>query len=392
MDLFYDYCKNNNIKAAKLLLANNITQPDLIKAHKISCQNNNMDIIKWLVKKIIKNGEKNKILEMCNTCCESEYSEIIGWIIETFPNIDISSIFYSACGKKYLKTANNLFSIAPNLIEDNLARDTFNDACCTGCLDMAKLLYLAFPEKCVLESYAFRIICKYGHVQVAKWVLENIPNVITCESDAFGMACGNGNLETAIWLLKTFPHINLYPRKNQPIQTACRNGHLEVAKWVLTVAQDIDIKKSIDSEEIYKICKNNNQEIIKWLVELNPDFGLLIIKKSCMLGMRENLVSLSEILPDIYTHIYNDYQLMYSITKKPQLANWLEENTVFYNTRYIIRDKIGYVINPNNPIKYCKETTINDCLILSTEEPDIDMLQSYMDNIKTKKTAKVFSN
>jgi len=153
------------------------------------------------------------------------------------------------------------------------------DACLIGHSDLVIWLLNNFPNLNIIRS--FINVCCGGQLYIAKLLLDKKPdiNISICNEIAFRFACGNGHLEVSKWLLEIKPDINISACNEWAFCDACDNGHLEVVKWLYEIKPTIMISASYKSA-FSKACRNGHLEVAKWLQRLKPDKYKLVIENN----------------------------------------------------------------------------------------------------------------
>jgi hypothetical protein len=95
---------------------------------------------------------------------------------------------------------------------------------------------------------------------------------------------------------------------------------------------------------------------------------------------------------------------MSRIYKKYDIIQFLEDEAFFSrvqnpvihsvlgSTRYLYRDDICYIINPEEPFDGLVETIINGHIIYSDKNPDINVLTKFISSLKIAKSAASCNN
>ena len=258
----------------------------------------------------------------------------------------------------------------------------FIDACRNDCIAGAKWLLESWPAINIHDNNeaAFHEACCYGNLKIAQWLWEIAPDInvhIRAEA-AFRESCNNNHLNVVKWLLQIAPDINIAADGDAAFFTACRLGRLEIAQLLLQIAPDT-ITRTDNNDAFRKACNYGYLEMAEWLLQVAPDINVHD-KTFCDL-CNVNKITFSPRCFDI-TGI-ND-----QIDNLNRSINWLVDIAMYSTTRYIFHKHIGYIVNPVEPIKKWQVTCINDCYIYSNGDPDLEMLQLYMDNTRTAKSAK----
>jgi len=136
------------------------------------------------------------------------------------------------------------------------------------------IIFVVRPWSNIEEAFADA--CTYGYLKVAQLLLILKPNMdISANNEsAFIGACVNGHLKVVKWLRKIKPDINIYANHHHAFIDACKYGHLEVAKLLSYISSKyiIDFSKIKSIEYIIlenelpisrdtKVPNNNKNEI-----------------------------------------------------------------------------------------------------------------------------------
>ncbi len=213
-----------------------------------------------LVKEISESDSTNIRLnfnEPFHWCCSEGHLDIVKFILEKDPNIDIHSsneyAFRWSCSNGHLNVAQYLFSI-----DNSINIHTNNEQ-------------------------AFCFSCKNGHFDVVKflWSLNRNIYIRTDDDYAFRWSCSNGHIDIVKFLLGLDQYINIHSSDEYAFYWSCRNGHIEIAKLLYAIS--IEINSPIDFTKINTKLITNKQ-IRKFLKTIMPKskFDIFIhnLKKS----------------------------------------------------------------------------------------------------------------
>ena len=188
-------------------------------------------------------------------------------------NINYDRLFCIMCKKECIDDARQLYNLNPH-IKIGSFQQSFIYNCQIGNLDMVKWLYEVKPN--IDINIGFEWSCIYGNLDVSKWLYEIIPTVKISSftfQRAFILGCEKGNLDIARWLYEIKPDININFDNEQAFVYSCKNGNLHIAKWLYEIKPDINI--SIRGEEAFRYSYwNGHLDIVKWLYEIKPTINI----------------------------------------------------------------------------------------------------------------------
>jgi hypothetical protein len=283
----------------------------------IACVNNNLTVLKWLVKSECFSGLVTDQVSWVNYWCNrilhamtDEFYEQVTFIaLNTVgkalkPGIDEAVSYLCSYGiikplTWMIKNYKMLFSFdihhTRNFISSHDDDEIIHEellrvlAC-----NITNLKYMISMEHELgkfdihaQDEALFRSICLRGDLESVKFLISLEPthdkiNIHANDENAFIWACRNGHLEVAKWLLSLEPthgKINIHANDENAFICACRNGHLEVAKWLLSLESTqgkINIHAN-DENAFIRTCENGHLEVAKWLLSLEPTHGKINI-------------------------------------------------------------------------------------------------------------------
>jgi hypothetical protein len=198
-------------------------------------------------------------------------------------------------------------AIAPNATEFDLTvynEVTFNYACGSGYLEMAKWLLQINPKINIYKNnaWSFSMSCRKGQLQIAQWLWHDVPKIhdfilyddvfentcIVYDKDpkiamwlldirpeihisamTFVSICRSGELDLAKKAWKLNPDMRIFVDCIDLFQTLCYVGEIHMAKWVLEICPKIDI--AANKHNAFRIaCVNHRWEVAAWLQQFFP--------------------------------------------------------------------------------------------------------------------------
>lgn len=288
-NLFLNACKVGNLSLVKLTYPNmetnkylaspklqrnedeemEIRNNNLVQAFKLAAMYGQIEVCQWLYN--FHPGSDFKIHEdeeyIFRSVCANGYLITAKWLLETFPDIDITNYLFELCvrnGKlKVIKW------LRENIDHKHVSR-YFTEVCEKGYLRMAKwiweetkkcnethsslfsdtLTYQVCSIDCYLIRHAFIKSCRNGHTHLAKWLCKlyvgmgDHPDVLRC---AFHDACLGGHINTAKWLYGTFKDKFELDQGTLP---ALAGKQDDISSWIqslnMTVSKEEGIEKLRD--------------------------------------------------------------------------------------------------------------------------------------------------
>jgi len=358
-------CSKGYIEIVKLLLNhNNNKRPEqfiIEDAFKHSCQNNQFEIIKFLLEydpsidikkcKILNTIFKNNFIDMINLIlekylhlytkedfinnfyivCENGNLHLLKLLYKYFPDWLLDKNLYkynfiSACKGGYLELVQQLYEWNPTINYSNYEQTSFinSDILCnaikSGNLDLIKQLLLWFPDINLSFHYEipFRMICEYGHYHIAKYFLEIKPdiNMLICNGLCFKFSCMSGNLDLVKLFFEYHPDLDISMENYTALLHACYSNYLSIVEYILDKRPNID----------FEILKTNKMfEMIEDNDDIKNLFNIYIKKKRSWLNNSFNELG-------FICSICNEENEYYIITPcnhkfcKKCLTNWLNTN------------------------------------------------------------------
>lgn len=260
-----------------------------------------------------------------SSCCKGQI-EIMKWLYEMFPKIDVSYQeeypFLTSCSCGYLDIVKLLLTIKPTInitIRNNYA---FVHACINGKIDIVNFILKIKPDIDISPNISFIIdyVPYNGHFEVLKILYlhfqyyhnldlftDNILEV------GFARSCAGGNLEIAQWFLEKKPDIDISSNYDYAFTNACLNGHINVVSWlidlhknaILYLLTDVVLKKALQY-----CCIRGNIHICKLLLQQNENIGVdaKMFENACMNGNLELSEWLLKKAPNLdYVEITNKF-------------------------------------------------------------------------------------
>jgi hypothetical protein len=202
------------------------------------------------------------------TACENEQLDIVKWLVQDHHvdiHLDNELAFQIAC--RY-----GSIGIAKWLVHEhqvNIRADikyAFKRACKNGNTEIAKWLLQNYLDDYIgdyIGDSVFGLACKYEQFEIVKLIIQYHPaNIDTNIRFAFALACANGRIKIAKWLIQNCQvDINL----DDAFRWACENGRIDIAKWLV---QDYQINVHTADEYAFKtVCVYGHKEIIIWFID-----------------------------------------------------------------------------------------------------------------------------
>ncbi|AKI79845.1 ankyrin repeat-containing protein [Acanthamoeba polyphaga mimivirus] len=309
--------------------------------------------------KIIGNVSKDTALWYS---CKNNNLDTIKYFIKKGANINNTSLpLRTACIEGHLDTVEYLFSCGIE-ITNNIC-DCFVSACCYGRLNIVTYLTNKISISLDYINEAFIMACKYGYLDVAKHLFN-----LNCDISIYALygACINGHIEIVKYLIS----LGIDPRKEKcwAITSACQGGHLNIIKFLLSVG----IKpKKINADAFSQACKTGNLEIAKYLkeigantitrrdlaLELSARAGHLDVVKY-IVGLGVNQKSLNRALIDatLFCRVKVVEYLVDSGSNFRQNNDYLFRSIICTRdyveiAEYFIIKGVNIIVNNNEPIK-----------------------------------------
>lgn len=160
-------------------------------------------------------------------------------------------------------------------------------------------IFISLPWSNIEEAFADS--CRYGYLKVAQLLLILKPNmdISANEESAFIGACVNGHLQVVKWLYKIKPNMDISARNHLAFRSACSYGHLEVAKLLSYISSKYTIDFSKNKSIEYNILEkelpisrdtkvpNNNKNEICSICYVSP----IEMKTNCNHNYCHNCIS-----------------------------------------------------------------------------------------------------
>lgn len=253
---FYQACVNGYLTFAKYILCKfPDMEIDRFDVFSPVCNNNHIDVAKWLVQAKSDGCAKiiigNNIDAVFRISCKTNHTEMAKWLIclgesAGYAKINIdATIFQTACWNNQIELATWLakltLSDTYSSINIDVLQEIFTWACYRGQLEIAKLIMQMDNIDIHLDNEGpFILSCTGGHINVAKWLVDlggvdiNINN-----NDAFQTACANGFIAIAKWLIQlgesgACSKIDI-DVLNRSIRMAKINSHTEIVEWLRSI-------------------------------------------------------------------------------------------------------------------------------------------------------------
>lgn len=266
-------CQNNNIEIVKLLLKTNTLVDNISYKGRsplfIACMKGYLDIVKILLGN---KADVNKCPDegpspLFNACC-SNHTEIVKLLLDM--NADVNK-------------SNETGSVDACLPCDHYYEDVDGasplfSACCNTNIEMVKILLdkNADTNKCLRNgSSPLFMVCQTNHIEIAKLLLDNKADVNKCLSNGISplfVASYKNNIETVKLLLDNQANINKCDNTGMsPLFIACVMNNKETVNILLENNADINKCTKEDESPLFIACSQNHVETVKLLLENNAD-------------------------------------------------------------------------------------------------------------------------
>lgn len=372
-DFFLLLCKNNNIDIIKLLLKNN-QNVDFKKGLNIAWTNNSFSVCKYL--QSLKPNIKIILRNNFNSFEPIKTLEMIKWYFTTY-NITVTPTIFK---QRYeLDVYKYLLDLNPSLNKLKIIEDLFIINCCIyNNLQVAKWLFTLQPNINISKNneYIFRTTCINNYLDVAKWLYEIKPNInINIDNDIiFITSCGYHNDKLCKWLYSINKNINISAQNENAFINACKLNNINRVKWLLSIKPDINI--SINNNIAFFIACHYNIDIAKYIYSIKPDITLSFkyFKNACLQNNIDLVKWFLDINPNIDITCENDICFKFVCNNGYYPIALLLSNII--PTRYIINnhnlDNIDYKIIKLLNVKKTKCININsECPICYNKECEI---------------------
>lgn len=295
---FINKCHNGDIESAQIIYySNKISSCYVVEAICASCENGNIDMVKWLLDLNIRRpnthntflfyltvkknyseiskmiyekylNTKENYLPILNKICSFGNLEIAKWLYEFFriDESDYTQCLISALDHEQNQIVNWLCKLKISTgikISIGSHYQKIPSILCNDDLDLAKQFLIIIPHKTLqLMDFndIFQNMCKHGNILGARWLHDSSYELITDYNSAYLSACAIGNIEIVQWLHS----LNVYIDNDSALISACENGHLNIVEWLHSVGANIHTMKNI---AFGKACIGNYFEIALFLYE-----------------------------------------------------------------------------------------------------------------------------
>lgn len=245
MYTYFDFireCENGNLALLNEMYTHIFPNRNSSKAIYVACNNNHVDVVKWLIEKLNMFDDK-------------------------FKNLHTISAFETACINNNIQVVDMLARFDINILDD---------------------------KYCYERSEIFAKVCNKGNVEMAKHLLFLDPKIKLLKG-TFVSTCCNGNIKMAKWLYEFNLDDNL--ELNDALHAVCASGRLYVAKWLYSVGADIYaiIGQKTCCEKAFEFSRI---KIVKWIAKLDINLFVesvnLRLNKISICNMRHYLRDIIE--------------------------------------------------------------------------------------------------
>ncbi len=244
-----------------------------------SCYSGNLELIKWIHNRLPSidiNFNNNLAFHYVIFSGSKESIEyLISLQDDTFDiHFDNQRYFKTLCRRGFLETSKWFFKtyLKPLGITESIKQvleEILKLSCFYGNLPMSKWIYSIYPDAISITDLNswFARNCMFGTIPVYEWLLEIFPklDIHYCNEAPFRHACEYGNIKTAQWLYKKYPSINVSINDEEAFRNACNSGNLKLVKWLISIKPDIDITV-LDHKAFRDSISNQYDDIILWFL------------------------------------------------------------------------------------------------------------------------------
>ncbi len=178
----------------------------------------------------------------------------------------IENTFVNACKTGNLKKAKLLYKKNNNNIKPKSLELAIGHANNKNHFKVAQwLVNVANTNSCSFTCYYGA--CHYGNLEFLKWHM-SMHNYKVCQGQferMFEISCFYGNLHIAQWIYQVNPSINVFSNNGYAYNYACRNGHLEVAQWLKNTF-GFNMLFYHCTTTFTSVCENGHLKVAQWLL------------------------------------------------------------------------------------------------------------------------------
>jgi len=235
-----------------------------------------------------------------------EYLELKGW---NNHGVSLNSIFYDIILDGQFELAKYFYEKKPH-VDIDIFEASFRAACSRGYIEIIKFLLETKPEINISEDNekAFLLACQYNQFETVKYLLEIKPdiNISILEEEAFKIASSKGYLNILKLLIEKKPDIDISIEYNFGLYHSIINGHVEVVKYLFHIKKEYVcdtlgvfgpdkkiIKKIImnpinvfefNLDECFKkLCMKGELDMIKYLLDMCINIERDTLKKEALI-------------------------------------------------------------------------------------------------------------
>ena len=222
---------------------------------------------------------------------------LFDWHIKIFDDndcYDYESVFCHCCRLGYIDIAKNLYSNFDINIKDR-NEEAFCLACQEGHDDIVEWIMEVYPtiDVSIDNNFCFQLACKKGYLSIIKLLLKKNNDINFKDNFNYAIikACQNGNFELIIWFhsyyLKLYDNTDddnfistsiseiFYSTINSKIES------IEILEWLLKIEPSFldTLKENFESITLFKIrnvIEYDKLETIKWIINIYPELNELI--------------------------------------------------------------------------------------------------------------------
>lgn len=195
---FYSACKNGFVPIVQLFLHNAIsvlTEEHLSQGFYFSCVSNHLDCSQLLLSKQLQGwNDPVLLLNICKQCCFLNYPEMLVWVFSSFHHILCPNFPFQEIMNELSLMSNEHVKIMKILFD-------YNPSC--------------------LEEYfiLFDNACWLGNDSVAQWIIDNIPDVTAQQHKLFTISRERRQWRIALYLSHKYPDYYQVIIDNTPVIT-----------------------------------------------------------------------------------------------------------------------------------------------------------------------------
>lgn len=391
----YVSCKNNNIEIIKYLLKNGATDSSKESVFSPLCYNNNFEIIKLLIEYNFNvNAIDNKNCTPLVYASKNDNLEIIEYLVENGAKIDVKnseSPLIFACMNNNYDIVKYLLEAGANINATEFksllshAKNALFFACDNNNLKMVKLLIkykinmnFKFEYKVL---HPLHIACVYNNYKIVKLLIQNNINLYNFELSLNDyiinkftppniFILNKYSTKTTKILIKNKIGINKPCGFSFPIIIASNLNNLKIVKLLIKNGANINSKDTSNNNALHFACIQNNFKIAKLLIDNNIDVNKKnnFLETPLIIACNNNNFKIAALLikknADIYVRDKNNFSLIYNSLKN---NNNLITKILLKNINIFDDNNLNYL-----PI-FCSTNNNLSILKLIIENCDLDI-------------------